>query len=68
MQSRFNSIGVSCSVISDASNNGGKYGLRWFPLNTRCRPRNGGILSSKSFSPIGGKKYKMRKKYFEGNK
>jgi hypothetical protein len=37
--------------ISDVSNNGGKYGRRRSTLNTGCRTRKGGILSSKALSP-----------------
>jgi hypothetical protein len=46
------SIGVSCSAISELSNNGGKYGQRISTLNTGCKPRKGGMLRSKSLSPI----------------
>jgi hypothetical protein len=51
MQSGFNSVGVSCSAMSDVSSNGGKYGRRRSTLNTGCRPRNGGMLSSNALSP-----------------
>jgi hypothetical protein len=44
-------MGVSCSAISEVSNNDGKYGLRGSTLNTGCRPRNGGLLSSKALLP-----------------
>jgi hypothetical protein len=49
MQSGFNSVGVSCSTMSDVSSNGGKYGRRQSTLNTGCKPRNGGMLSSKDY-------------------
>jgi hypothetical protein len=45
-----NLFGINCSVISDVSNNGGKYGQR-STLNTGCEPRKGGVLSSKSLLP-----------------
>jgi hypothetical protein len=48
MQSRLRSVGVSCSVISEVSNNGGKYGRRRSTLNNGCKPRKGGVLSSKA--------------------
>jgi hypothetical protein len=44
-------VGVSCSAISKVSNNGGKYGRRRSTLNTGCRPRKGGVLSSKALLP-----------------
>jgi len=52
MQSGFKFVGVSYSATSDVSRNGGKYGRRWSTLNTECRPRNGGMLSSNTLSPI----------------
>jgi hypothetical protein len=48
---RLISIGVNCSAISEVSNNGGKYGRRRATMNTGCRPRKGGMLSSKELSP-----------------
>jgi len=45
-------VGVSCSAMSDVSSNGGKYGRRWSILKIGCRPRNGGMLSSNTLSPI----------------
>lgn len=38
--------------MSDVSNNGGKYGWRQSTLNTRCKPRNNEMLSSKELSPM----------------
>lgn len=52
MESGFNSVGVSCSAMFDVCSNGGKYGQRWSILNTGCRPRNWGMLNSKTLSPI----------------
>jgi len=52
IQSGFKSVGVSCSAMSDVSSNGGKYGRRQSTLNTGCRPRNGGMMSSNELSPI----------------
>ena len=51
MQSGFNSVGVSCSAMSDVSSNGGKYGQRQSTLNTGFRPRNGEMMSSNELSP-----------------
>jgi len=45
-------MGVSYSAMSNVSTNGGKYGQRWSTLNTRCKPRNGGMLSSNALSPV----------------
>jgi hypothetical protein len=45
-------VGVNCSATSEVSNNGGKYGRRRSTLNIGCKPRKGGMLSSKSLSPI----------------
>jgi len=45
-------VGVSCLVMLDVSNNGGKYGRRRSTLKTGCRPRNGGMLISKELSLI----------------
>ena len=44
-------VGVNFSDTFDVSNSGGKYGRRRSTLNTRCRPRKGGILNSKALSP-----------------
>jgi hypothetical protein len=52
MQSSLSSVGFSCSVISEVSNNGGKYGQRRSTLNIGCRPRKGGVFSSKALLPI----------------
>jgi hypothetical protein len=52
MQSGLSSVGVICSVISEVSNNGGKYGQRISTLNTGFKPRKGGMLSLKALSPI----------------
>jgi hypothetical protein len=41
MQSGLRFVGVNYSVISEVSNNGGKYGRRRATLKTRCRPRKG---------------------------
>jgi hypothetical protein len=49
MLSGLSFVGVICSVISEVSNNGGKCGRRRPTLNTGCRERKGGVLSSKSF-------------------
>jgi hypothetical protein len=38
-------------TISEVSNNGGKYGRRRSTLNTGCKPRKGGVLSSKELLP-----------------
>jgi hypothetical protein len=38
-------------VASEVSRRGGKYGRSSSTLNTGCKPRKGGILNSKSFSP-----------------
>jgi len=43
-------MGVSCFAMSYVSSNGG-YGRRQSKLNTRCRPRIGGVLSSNALSP-----------------
>jgi hypothetical protein len=51
MHSGLSSFGVSCSSISEVSNNGGKYDRRISALNTGCKPRKGGMLSLKSLSP-----------------
>ena len=51
MQSWLRSVGVNCSVISEVSNNGGKYGRRRATLKTGCKPRKGGMLSTKALSP-----------------
>jgi hypothetical protein len=51
MQSGLRFVGVSCLKILKVSNNGGKYGRRRSTLNTGCRPRKGGVLSSKSLLP-----------------
>jgi hypothetical protein len=51
MQLGLSYVGVSCSVISEVSNNGGKYGRRRSTLNIGCKPRKGGVLSSKNFLP-----------------
>lgn len=45
MYSWFNFVGVSCSIMSDVSSNGGKYGRRRSTSNTGNGPRNGVILS-----------------------
>jgi len=50
MKSRFNSVGMSCSTMSDVSSNGGKYGQRQRTLNTMWRTRNGGMMRSKELS------------------
>jgi hypothetical protein len=52
MNSRLSSVGSKYSTISKVSNNGGKYGQRRDMLNSGCRPRKGGMLSEKEFSPI----------------
>ena len=52
MQFWLSSVGVICSVMSGVSNNYGKYGRRQSTLNTRCRPRNDGTLSSKALSSM----------------
>jgi hypothetical protein len=44
MQSGLRSVGFNCSVISEVSNNGGKYGRRRAMLKTRCIPRKGGMF------------------------
>jgi len=54
--SMFNVISVElywCQLLCkfDVSNNGGKYDQMRSILSTWCRPRNGGILSSKLLSP-----------------
>ncbi len=51
IRSELSFVGVSCSAMSDVSNNGGKYGRRRSTLNTGCKLRNGGMLSSKALSP-----------------
>ena len=51
MQSGFNYVAVSCSAMSNVFSNGGKYGWRQSTLNTGCRPRKGGMLSSNTLSP-----------------
>jgi hypothetical protein len=45
------SMGFIFFVISEVSNNGGKYGQRRSTLNIGCRPRKGGVLSSKELLP-----------------
>jgi hypothetical protein len=52
MQLGLRYVGVNNSAISQVSNNGGKHGRRRATLNTGCTPRKGGMLSSKSLSPI----------------
>jgi hypothetical protein len=47
MQPGLSYVGVNCSAIYEVSNNGGKYGRRRSTLNTGCKPRKGGVLSSK---------------------
>lgn len=49
--SRLSSIGVICSAMSNVSNNGGNFGWRSLRLNTWCRRRNGGMVTSKALSP-----------------
>ena len=44
MQSRSKYVGVICFAMYDVSSNCGKYGRRQSTLNTRCMPRNGGML------------------------
>jgi hypothetical protein len=51
MESGLISLGVSCSTISEVSNNGGKYDRMISTLNTGCKPRKGGMLSLKELSP-----------------
>jgi hypothetical protein len=48
MQSGLSSIGVNYSSTSEVSNNGVKYGRNKSTLNTGCKPKKGGMLSSKS--------------------
>jgi hypothetical protein len=52
IQSGLSFVGVSCSTISKVSNNGGKYGQKRSTLNIECRPRKGGVLSSKALLPV----------------
>lgn len=40
MHSEFSSVGVSCSTMSDVSNNCGKYVWRWSTLNNGCRDQS----------------------------
>jgi hypothetical protein len=40
-----------CSTASEVSRRGGKYGWYSSTLNTLCKPRKGGTLNSKEFSP-----------------
>lgn len=52
MQSGLSSVGVNCLEMSYVSSDGGKYGRRQTPLNTRCKPRNGGMFNLKLLSLI----------------
>jgi hypothetical protein len=51
MQSWLIYVGFNYSVISEVSNNGGKYRWRRSILKTECKPRKAGVLISKSLSP-----------------
>jgi hypothetical protein len=52
MQSILSFLGDQVLGTSKVSKRGGKYGQNNSTLNTWCKPRKGGILNSKSFSPI----------------
>jgi hypothetical protein len=49
---RLSFVGANCCAIFEVSNNGGKYGRRRSTLNIGCKPRKGGVLSSKALSPM----------------
>lgn len=44
-------VGGNCLDPFEVSNRGGKYGQSNSTLNIGCKPRKGGIINSKSFSP-----------------
>jgi hypothetical protein len=51
MQSGLRFGGVNYYSISEVSNSGGNYGQRRSTLNIGCKPRKGGVLSSKELLP-----------------
>jgi hypothetical protein len=51
MQEGLSFVGANYSATSEVSRRGGKYGWSNSTLNIGCKPKKGGILNSKSFSP-----------------